>query len=511
LAVLDGVSHNSELSDPRLIVQHNQAPCRVRKLHIIASVGGSLRTLRINNAGIDTLKTALLERMYFCKVGDRFEPPPPVDSVHVFSTLRNFRSGVLKNFGPRPTKQTPEEFVEMFRGRKRKIYENALEEFYDYGVEKRHAVSAAFVKCEKVNPTKAPRCIQPRHPVYNLGVGCYLKHIEHRLYRAVNRMFGEKHVIMKGYNVEEIGGIITDKWESFGDPIAIGLDATKFDMHVSEVMLRWEHSIYKELYKHDKELVRLLKMQIDNVGVGHCDDGKLRYKVKGRRFSGDMNTALGNCLIMCAMVHAYSKSRQVPIRFINNGDDCVVFMEREYEAQFVEGLDAWFLEMGFRMTREPTVDQLEEIEFCQMRVINTSRGHIAVRNFDTAREKDSMCLFPLDSEAAMRKWLYAVGECGLALCGGVPVMQAMYRCYMRNGVASNLGSSVQMQSGARFLAVRLESKEAEITSDARVGFMVAWGYTPDEQVAMEDYYDKLTIDYKKAAVENLEEIDFAPL
>jgi len=474
-------------------------------------VCGRIRTLKINNAGIDTLKAALLERMYFCKVDGEFVPPPAVDGKHIFRTLSKFRSGLLRKFGPRPSKQTPEEFVEMFRGRKRTIYQNALDEYYEYGVLRKHAVSAAFVKCEKVNPTKAPRCIQPRHPVYNIGMGRYLKHIEHKLYNAVNRMFGEKHVIMKGYNVEKIGSIITDKWNSFADPVAIGLDATKFDMHVSAEMLEWEHSIYKELYSHDKELKRLLGYQINNHGVGHCDDGKLRYKVKGRRFSGDMNTALGNCLIMCAMVWEYAKQRNVPIKFINNGDDCVVFMEKEYEEEFTKGLNEWFIEMGFRMTREPTVSELEQIEFCQMRVLKTSRGNIAVRNFDTAREKDTMCLYPLNSEKAMRKWLYAVGECGLALCGGVPVMQAMYSCYMRNGLPSNIGDSVQMQCGARFLAIGLASKSAFITDDARVSFMAAWDYTPDEQVVLEEYYNGLTIDYHPVAYENLEDIDNSPL
>jgi len=440
-----------------------------------------------------------------------FTPPPTVDKKHVFAKLRNFRNGLLKKFGTKPTKLYPEEFVDMFRGRKKTIYINALDEYYENGVLAKHAISAAFVKCEKVNPTKAPRCIQPRHPVYNIGMGCYLKHIEHRIYKSINKMFGERHVVMKGYNVEEIGEIISNKWESFAQPIGIGLDATKFDMHVSAEMLQWEHSIYTELYRGDKELSRLLQMQVNNKGVGHCDDGKLKYSVRGRRFSGDMNTALGNCLIMCAMVYQYAKERDIPIKFINNGDDCVVFMEREHEEKFVKGLDGWFIKMGFRMTREPTAHNLEDVEFCQMRVLKTSRGMIAVRNFDTAREKDSMCLFPLDNSKAMQKWLYAVGECGLALCGGIPVMESFYKCYMRNGIQSKMGDAVHMQSGMRFLAMRMESKSAIITAEARVSFMMAWGYTPDEQRAMEEYYDKLIIAHRIDPIDNYLEYNNSPL
>lgn len=508
---LDGLDQTSELSHPNLILQRNQAPCRVRRFHVVTCISGKLRTLKINNAGIDTLNAALLERMYFCMVDGVFTPPPVVDRKHVFSKLSCFRSGLLKKIGTKPTKLFPEEFVEMFRGRKKTIYSNALDEYYELGVLAKHAVSAAFVKCEKVNPGKAPRCIQPRHPVYNIGLGCYLKHIEHRIYKSINKMFGERHVVMKGYNVEEIGEIIANKWNSFDKPVAIGLDATKFDMHVSAEMLLWEHSLYKELYNNDKELARLLKMQVNNKGVGHCDDGKLKYSVKGRRFSGDMNTALGNCLIMCAMVWQYARERDIPIKFINNGDDCVVFMERDYEGKFVQGLDEWFIKMGFRMTREPSAHNLEDVEFCQMRVLKTSRGNIAVRNFDTAREKDSMCLFPLDNDKAMKKWLYAVGECGLALCGGVPVLESMYKCYMRNGVKSSMGEAVHMQSGMRMLAVRMQAKEAIITPDARVSFMLAWGYTPDEQRAMESFYDALIINHEINPIDNYLEYNSSPL
>jgi len=510
LATLDGIDHTSVLTDERLIIKRSQAPHRVRKFHIIVGISGKLRTLKINNASIDTLSAALLERMYYCRVGEEFLPPPEVKEHTVHSTLKNFRSSLLKKFGPCPTKLCPEEFVDMFRGRKKKIYSNYLDEFYESGVLRKHSVSAAFVKCEKVNPLKAPRCIQPRHPVYNIGLGCYLKHIEHRLYRAIDRVFGEKNIVIKGYNVREIGNIVAQKWNSFGNPIGIGLDATKFDMHVSEAMLKWEHSIYESLYKGDKELKRLLSYQRDNKGVGYCDDGKLSYRVKGRRFSGDMNTALGNCIIMCAMVHTYAKERGVPIRFINNGDDCVVFMEKEYESRFISGLDEWFLELGFRMTREPTVNAMSQVEFCQMRPLRVDGGYTMVRNFDTAREKDSLCLLPLNSEGAMRKWLYAVGECGLALCSGVPVMQSMYECYMRNGVASKMGGAVQMQSGMRMLAVGLESKKSDVMDDTRVDFMEAWGYTPDEQVALEEYYNNLQIDYENNTVDNFIEINSSP-
>jgi hypothetical protein len=224
-----------------------------------------------------------------------------------------------------------------------------------------------------------------------------------------------------------------------------------------------------------------------------------------------MNTALGNCLIMCGMIYAYAAERDVNIKLMNNGDDWVIFMEKADLERFHEGLEDWFLDLGFRMTREAPAHTIEQIEFCQMRCIQTGTGPVMVRNIGAAREKDSMCLFPLDNEAAFTKWLWAVGECGLALTGGVPVMQDMYECYMRSGVKSKMNEAVHMQSGAMFLRKGLEAKHQAITPEARVSFMEAWGYTPDEQTALEEYYRTLNLTYGVTHIENLQDIQSSPL
>lgn len=517
MAKVTGVSHKSVLSglEHRLTVTRSQAACRDRSLYIIGGVGTSERSLKINNPDIQTLECALLERMYYCAVGKSemnpggFAEAPTPDKLTLTSRLASFRRGILKRLG-RPTKISPEMFSQMYRGRKRTIYENAVNEFYLTGVKRQHSVSSSFVKCEKVPPGKAPRCIQPRNPVYNVGVGRYLKHIEHRIYGAIAKMFGEVTVI-KGFNVEQVGEIAAEKWYSFSDPVAVGLDAVKFDMHVSEEMLEWEHSIYLALYRYDMTLYKYLWWQRKNRGSGHCEDGKLKYSVDGKRFSGDINTALGNCIIMCAMVYAYAKFKNVKVKLMNNGDDCQVFMERRDLGVFCEGLDEWFLEMGFRMTVEEPAFVLEEVEFCQMRPIYISGTWKMVRNINKAREKDSMSIIPLSTEKMARKWLYAVGECGLALCSGIPIMQSMYRCFMREGIKSNIADSVAMQSGARMLAVGLQSKVKEVTADSRDSVFAAWGFTPDEQVAIEEWYDHLVFDLVPHAVDNLEEIIPSPL
>jgi len=467
----------------------------VRKFYIIGGMSGNLRTLKINNASIDTLCAALLERMYFCKVNGVFVAPPVVPRNTVFMCLKQFRASLLKKIGKIGTKLTPIEFVSQLRGRKAAIYGAALPEIMTTGVKRRHAKSNPFGKAEKCKESSAPRVIQPRHVVYNLGLGCYLRPIEHRIYSAIGKVFNDKHVIGKGCDVRMLGGWIKDKWDAFARPVAIGLDAVKFDMHVGVSMLEWEHSIYNTLYKHDKELVRLLSYQLNNAGTGYCDDGKVKYSVEGRRFSGDMNTSLGNCIIMCAMVYTYARERDVNIKLINNGDDCVVFMEMEDETKFTTGLDDWFYNLGFRMTVETPVYLLAQVEFCQMKPISVGTSTVMVRNINTAREKESICLNPIPNESAMRKWFYAIGECGLALTSGVPILQAMYECYMRNGIKSRMQHSVQLTGGHGMFRMDLESKHTEVCDEARVSVFLAWGFTPDQQTELEDYYNQLTLHY----------------
>lgn len=509
--MVTGVCQKSTLTDPRMVVTKTQTPCKPRVAYVVEGVTGNDRYLRINNPDVETLAAALLERMYMCKVDGEFVEPPNPGFRSISRKLHSFRNAFLKKarFSP---KISPEQFVEMYVGRKRTIYENALPEFYATGVQKRHAVSSPFVKCEKVRPDKAGRSIQPRKPVYNIGLGCYLKHNEHKLYKAIARVFDDDlPVVMKGMNVRQVAEVIVEKWDSFGECVVIGLDATKFDMHVCKGMLQWEHSIYLCLAGQDPEFRRLLNMQLENTGVGYCEDGVLRYKVSGRRFSGDMNTALGNCIIMCAMVWCYARARGIRIRLANNGDDCIVFMDRKDVENFSFGLEEWFFELGFRMTVEAPVYKLADIEFCQMHPIQTRSGWTMVRNFDVAREKDSMSIIPLTTESLFRKWIYAVGECGLALTSGVPVFQEMYKMYMRNGIPSKISKHPAMASGARMLSKGLAAKEDIIVPMARVTFFEAWGVTPDEQVALEKYYASLVLPYSVRAIDSYSEYTNAPL
>jgi hypothetical protein len=487
------VSHDVSLTHPNLkVVYNDQAVAKERSLFVVEGVAPE-SSFCVNNSDIRTLKTSLLTRMFFCVIEGKVVEPPKVCEKFVFSGLKPFRTRLLKLVS-KPTKVSLEQVVEMYHGRKKTIYQNALVSLDHIPLSRNDSHSLAFVKCEKVNPEKAPRCIQPRKPRYNLVLGRYLKHIEHRVYRGIDKLFKDGPTVIKGYDVRRVARIMCGKWNSFRKPVAVGIDAVKFDMHVSPQILKWEHKIYEALYYGDSYLAQLLSWQMHNVGMGYCEDGKLYYTVDGKRFSGDLNTALGNCLIMCAMVWTYAYELGIPIKLMNNGDDCVIFMESEHLSMFQSNLTEFFLNYGFRMTCEEPCYEVSQIEFCQMHCIRTANGPVMVRNIPTSLSKDAMCTNDLRG-AAGKKWFYAVGECGLALTSGVPVMQSFYSMYCRSGVKSRMGKSVElMNSGLRMMRGSLESKVSWITPEARSDVYCAWGITPDAQVALEKHYCEFIID-----------------
>lgn len=493
--MVDGKSHTTLLSDPRLHVDlHAKEPVKPRKLYSIQELSGNL-DLGVNNADISTLETALLTRMYYCKVGNDYVAPPVVDTDLFATRLESFKQDLLKRI-PDITPLSLDQVVETYQGRRRTIYENALKKLTSIGLSKSDATSICFVKMELVNPDKAPRCIQPRDPVYNLVLGRYIKAVEHPIYHAIGKVFGDGPTVMKGYNVEQIGSIIRGKWRSFINPVAIGLDATKFDMHVSPAALTWEHSIYKEVFGQSRLLKKLLRWQMFNKGKGFCGDGKLKYEVEGKRFSGDMNTGLGNCLIMCAMVHAYAKSRNVHVKLVNNGDDCVVIMEKEDMEDFNRGLDEWFLEMGFRMVAEAPVYELHQIEFCQMHPIEIGVNCRMVRNIPSVLRKDTITVHNLSNALHREKWCTAVGTGGLWLTGGVPILQDFYSTYQRIGCmrSSNMMDDPTFATGMKLMSKGMKEHYREPDAWTRVQVFEAWGVTPDEQVEIEKYFQQFVLD-----------------
>jgi len=476
-------------------------PAQMRKYNVLTSFGPD-HNLGVYNNGVDAIGRALTERYFFCKDknGSGFRNIiPPVSGAFNKPYFQEFRSKV-NDFMPQLPKLSYQQVVDRYTGSKKRVYTDAMHSLYREPVSESDSHLNMFVKFEKQDLSKAPRGINPRDPRFNLELGRYLKHAEKPFFKAINHAFDSvtDHTVIKGLNAEQSASVLRAKWNRFTEPVAVGLDAEKFDAHVSADALRFEHSFYIDLYPGAKKLVELLKWQIHNKGTAYANDGKVKFSINGTRSSGDLNTSLGNCLIMCGCIYAYAKERGVAIELANNGDDCVVFMERRDLTAFLRRLEPWFLQRGFSMVAETPVDIFEQVEFCQTRPVEVNGVWRMIRNHNAVLKKDTMCLISIQNDRVYRKWLHAVGTGGSILNAGVPVQQDFYGCYLRHGVECSRGMMQHINKNTSLMS-RIEglthSKGGEpIAPSTRVSYYYAFGITPDQQIEIERYYKAAQIE-----------------
>lgn len=481
----------------KLCIRRNGNQPKIRRYNIISGFGLD-HNLGVFNNGVDAIARALTERYFFCKDGDEFKPTvKPITQAFNKFYFKQFKSRVLDNMAPLP-RLSRQQVVDRYTGAKRRVYEEAHLSLQRKGLCEKDAHLNMFVKFEKQDLGKAPRGINPRDPRFNLELGRYIKHAEKPFFNAINDAFGAhtSHTVIKGLNADRSAQVLRSKWDRFTEPVAVGLDATKFDAHVSVQALKFEHSFYTAMFPGNKVLKRLLKWQLNNKGKAYAQDGSVNFSVNGTRSSGDLNTSLGNCLIMCGCVYAYAATRGVEVELANNGDDCVVILERSKLSKFLGGLDGWFRDRGFVMVAEEPVYEFEQIEFCQTHPIQVQTGWRMVRNHVAVLKKDPMCLIAIQNAKTYRKWLYAVGECGATLTAGVPVQQAFYEAFKRNGEKCSERFKEHIFRGSS-MATRLSEltrHRSVITPEARVSYYAAYGVPPDHQIAIEKWYESGVIE-----------------
>jgi len=459
--------------------------------------------LRSYNNTITGLQRAVKERVFFVKIDGKFQAPPQPRSMQLyFDRLQCFHDAIRPHL-PSTAPVEREQFVQHYKGRKRVVYEKALESLGRKDFSVKDSYVKVFIKYEKTlfTPQKdpVPRVISPRSPRYNIELGCFTQPIEERIFEAIGSVMGSR-TVMKGLNARDSARAIIRKWQTFKDPVAVGADASRYDQHVSAAALRWEHCIYDMCFRNkrdNKRLHRLLEMQVNNKCFGTVGNGSLRYETTGVRMSGDMTTSLGNCINMCAMAFAYAKHVGVDIQLANNGDDCVYFMERKDLAKFMRGVTDWFLDMGFTMVLEDPVYDIEKVSFCQTSPVWVGPGafdYIMVRDPRVAVAKDSVATQPLQTRKEFFGWIDAVGKGGLSLTGGLPVWQAFYTMYIssakgeaRSKVDSGWGW------GVRQLGKNMSRTAQPIHPRTRASFYLAFGITPREQLCIEEVYGSTVI------------------
>lgn len=406
--------------------------------------------------------------------------------------MLRWRRSVCRFLGNGYLPLTHKEFCEKYSGAKRARYERASQNIRRYGLKARSGKVNGFLKAEKWTEDKAPRMISPRTPEFLLESGVYIEPIEKRLYRAIAKKVGHE-CIMKGFNLGDRAGVMRSHWKSFRRPVAIGLDASKFDQHVSKAALQFEHGFYLHAYRNDPHLQGLLQQQLRNYVSCFCEDGVVSWIVDGGRMSGDMNTALGNCLLSASMLYAWAESAGVVIKTVIDGDDCVAFLEADDERKFLDGMVAWYAARGFPMKVEKAVRDFEDIEFCQCHPVIYESGWKLVRNPVKAITQDHVWLEK--GGITHLEVLQATGEGGVALYGDTPVLGEYYRMLRgQSKLSKRAKRELHTESGwLRHFSGDFTTNTA-ITEETRISFALAFGILPSEQHALEEHFRTFAIE-----------------
>lgn len=473
----------------------------------------------IPNNNIDSVSHAVLERVFFVKdgMGGFKRAPKPwehssvIDEPKPYLAARKKIDERFNSFSRRMMELatlhgeaspiTDEEFLSYYGGAKRRCYEAAIESLRERPLVAKDCSVKVFTKDEYRKPGGAPRAIQPRSPRFNVKLGRYIKHLEHEIFDAINEIFDpsrEHKTVAKGMNMIERGNVIEDMWNSFDDPIAVGLDASRFDQHINRLLLEYEHSIYHMWSTGVGDdlppLAQLLKAQLCNRGMYYGKDGAVRYQVDGCRMSGDMNTSLGNVIIMTTLMYAYIEDRKLhgKVKLLNDGDDCVIIMDRRTLTKFTDGLQEWFLEMGLTMEYDGIYTELEEVEFCQSRpVFDSVHGYRLIPRPTKRLYSDLITTKDISVKKVYNKQIGAVAGCGLALSDGLPVYNAFYQ-WLGRGATPWIPEQGDFYYKFRQELIDGMSKgDRKPTDEERISFFFAFDISPQEQILIEDYYDSL--------------------
>jgi len=324
--------------------------------------------------------------------------------------------------------------VATFPAQKRRKYTQCLNSLLAEPLNKRDWLIKAFVKSEKLKIEQKdgdPRMIQARSMRFNLEIGMYTKAVEKALYHLKDPQLEKLGVhlplIAKGRNLYQRAQDLRRMWDLMERPVALSLDLSRWDMHVTKPLMELVmHPFYKSLLQNEW-FSQLLSRQVNNRAV---TEGGLVYTNECGVTSGDMTTALGNCVAVVVIVLLFRRVMQWcaqnveqgtletaiqesvdglgsinqnkrMLRFIttagrhltelqtrrkllkntgmliyDDGDDHVMLVEKDLYAVCAELLPEWWRMMGHEMKVEGHTEKFHQILFCQHKPFLTPRGWV---------------------------------------------------------------------------------------------------------------------------------------
>lgn len=221
-----------------------------------------------------------------------------------------------------------------------------------------------FTKIEKMSSAKykAPRMIQARAPIFNILYGAYIKPLETHIgkYSKLGVHFGKGDSNEIAHKIHKLSRWYKYKTEA---------DHKTFDAHVTVEMLKLTHTFYASCFRHSKELRNLSKRTLRNICISRHG---IKYKTKGSRMSGDVDTSFGNSLINYCLLKAMLEHLAIDGEVIVNGDDSIIFTN-----DVIDTPSAIRFLRTLNMETEimPSVENMHQVSFCQTKLVYDGLGN----------------------------------------------------------------------------------------------------------------------------------------
>lgn len=382
---------------------------------------------------------------------------------------------------------------------KRRAYRRALNDLQQAPFRERDAYVTGFVKAEKLKIMEKdgdPRLIQFRSQRFNLVFGSYTRAIEKYFYQLRDE-FGLRF-ITKGLCERKRAQLLQRAWDRYEDPVAMAFDLSRWDAHCSVPLLKAVHDFYLRLCP-EPQFAALLQHQLHNTGFTNSG---WRYKSPGGVMSGDMTTALGNCLMLCGMVHALMRRLGLTDRLtlVDDGDDHCIIGNRADVERYATAASRWFEFVGHDLKVEGFAENFSDIKFCQHHPIHTVDGYQMMPDPGKVLATSSVVpgaryKTPEDRRFA-RAYLAEVWNARAVMHVGMPILGPYFYNLAKavNSWRSYKGESIlslQQVHNIR-LAIRLGASrrrfpmtKVEPTIQGRLEVARVYGFTIDEQLSLE--------------------------
>jgi len=388
------------------------------------------------------------------------------------------------------------EVVESYSGLLRRRYMDAMSSLEE---EPLNIVSDGklkpFLKAEKFNPQlkqAKPRMIMARSPRFNLELSRYLKPFEHELWGRLKTPkhwgVGKSRVVAKGLNQYQRANLIVRKFRGVADCVCVEVDGAQFEAHITDTVLKMEHSVYMAKFR-DPVLQKMLNIQLKLKGTTRHG---IKFERPGSRASGDVNTGLGNSIIMTTAMDATMRylrrlaGNNFQYDMLVDGDNAILFIPRRYlalvEARFKSVCTAI---SGQEAVIEKPAYCVEHVTFGQSRPVHMGGDRYMMVRDPWKVLSNSFCGY--------KQWNFhnyalrvskSIAQCELSLAQGVPVLQDYFSRALED-LKHVKQSSDDTIRDYDYLGARRTHEIIQIRPETRVSFEKAFGIEIERQTSLE--------------------------